>query len=117
MANPKNAYLARRAAAEENLMKKAQSIYNQYMIDTLQITLHEQLGWGYDRIMRISNAWAENRIKYRDAVEPSQTESDYVQEQIERIMVQITHGDPDKYIPWVERYPHLKLAFTVKKGR
>lgn len=31
----------------------AQRLTSQYMIDTLQMTLHQTEGWGYERIMRL----------------------------------------------------------------
>ena len=35
----------------------AQRLTSQYMIDTLQMTLHQTEGWGYERIMRLTEAW------------------------------------------------------------
>ena len=35
----------------------AQMLVCQYMQDTLQLALHQTEGWGYDRIVRLCEAW------------------------------------------------------------
>ena len=43
-------------------VEAAQRLISQYMIDTLQMTLHQTEGWGYDRIMRLTEAWVMAQI-------------------------------------------------------
>ena len=35
-------------------VEAAQRLISQYMTDTLQMTLHQTEGWGYERIMRLT---------------------------------------------------------------
>ena len=37
-------------------VEPAQRLISQYMTDTLQMTLHHTEGWGYERIMRLTEA-------------------------------------------------------------
>jgi hypothetical protein len=104
----KNAYLERQKAAKTDFMNSVELIVKQYCIDTLQITLHEEYGWGYDRLAKLMEQWADNRKKYQEAINPDvYVESDVAQEHMDRIMVQIIKGKQD-LIPFAERYPTLK---------
>lgn len=40
----------------------AQRLTSQYMIDTLQMTIHQTEGWGYERIMRLTEAWQQTQM-------------------------------------------------------
>lgn len=104
----KNAYLERQKAAKKDFMNSVELIVKQYCIDTLTITLHEEYGWGYDRLMKLMEQWTENRKKYQEAINPDvYVESDVAQEHIDRIMVQIIRGKQE-LVPFAERYPTLK---------
>ena len=89
-------------------MNSVELIVKQYCVDTLIITLHEQEGWGYDRLMRLLDAWFATRKKYQEAINPDvYVEADVAQEHIDRIMRQIIRGKTE-LIPFAERYPTLK---------
>ena len=88
-------------------MGSVELIVKQYCIDTLTITLHEEYGWGYDRLMKLMEQWQENRKKYQEAINPDNVEADVAQEHIDRILTQIIRGKMD-LIPFEERYPTLK---------
>jgi hypothetical protein len=111
----KNAYLEKlqeqKRLDNQLLAQHVESVIRQYDSDTLIITIHEEFGWGYDRIMRLLLAWKERQVTYREAVNPDnkdkQNESDYWQEQLDRMMVQIIRGKQD-LIPFDERYPTLE---------
>lgn len=106
--NPKNAYLARKDAEKTAFMHDVEAIVRQYDSDTLMITLHEEFGWGHDRLMDLCEKWKQRQIEYREAVNPSKkNESDYQQARIDRILVQIIRGKR-KLIPFDERYPTLR---------
>lgn len=79
----------------------------QYAIDTLQITLHQQCGWGYDRIMRLCDTWRDVRQEYMAAVNPSNPEADVMQEHMDRVMAQIISGR-QLLLPFAERYPEIR---------
>jgi hypothetical protein len=104
----KNAYLERQKAAKTDFMNSVELIVRQYCIDTLIITLHEEYGWGYDRLMKLMDQWKENRQKYQEAINPNvYVEADAAQEHIDRIMTQIIRGKKELE-PFAERYPTLK---------
>lgn len=104
---------------EERLSGKAESrqarLYEQrgtdceaiYCIDTLIITLQEEYGWGYDRLMNLMVQWDRNRKKFQEAINPDNVEADVAQDHIDRIMERIIRGKQEM-IPFQERYPTLK---------
>ena len=49
-------------------VEAAQRLISQYMIDTLQMTLHQTEGWGYERIMRLTEAWQQTQKEYTPAL-------------------------------------------------
>lgn len=107
----KNGYLAKKDAEKQATIRGTELIVKQYCIDTLLITLHEQHGWGYDRLMQLLDDWQATRIKYKDAVNPDpkdkKNETTYQQAKIDRMMVQIIRGKQE-LIPFEERYPTLR---------
>ena len=44
-------------------VEATQRMISQYMIDTLQMTLHQTEGWGYERIMRLTEAWERPQLR------------------------------------------------------
>ena len=94
-------------------LQAAQLMMIQYMTDTLQMTLHQTEGWGYDRIMRLTEAWHDIREEYSAAINPSNPDADVMQEHMDRVMVQIINGKQE-LIPFGSRYPELK---RIKYGR
>lgn len=104
----KNAYLEKQKKSKTDFMNSVELIVKQYCIDTLTITLHQEYGWGYDRLMKLMDDWAESRKKYQEAINPNvYVEADVAQEHIDRILTQIIRGKTE-LIPFAERYPTLK---------
>ena len=103
----KNAYLEKQRADKHAFMNSVELIVKQYCIDTLIITLQEEYGWGYDRLMNLMVQWDRNRKKFQEAINPDNVEADVAQDHIDRIMERIIHGK-QKMIPFEERYPTLK---------
>lgn len=98
------AYAERYAQAR---VESAQRLISQYMIDTLQMTLHQTEGWGYERIVRLCDAWQHIRDEYRPAINPSDPAADVMQEHMDRVMEQIISGKQE-LIPFAARYPELR---------
>ena len=108
MANPKNAYLAKQQAQKDAFMHSVEAIIKQWMVDTLQITLNQTEGWGYERIMRLMDNWEDTREQFRPALNPlKDAEADAEQEHIDRILKRIV-GNKGPFYPWHTRYPDLK---------
>ena len=62
-------YLQRQAAREQAIIDAVDQTARQLMLDTLQITLHTEYGWGFDRIKALSEAWAKVYNQLHGAVE------------------------------------------------
>lgn len=91
----------------------AQRLIAQYMMDTLQMTLHQTEGWGYERIMRLTDAWQRTQDEYMPVLNSKDPSADVMQEHMDRVMAQIISGRPE-LIPFPARYPDLK---KIKYGR
>ena len=94
-------------------VEAAQRLISQYMIDTMQMTLHQTEGWGYDRIMRVTHAWMETQREYRPALNCKDPADDVMQEHMDRVLAQIINGKAE-LIPFPDRYKDLK---KIKYGR
>ena len=104
----KNA-LARQILARNEFMKQVSMVNRMFDVDTLQITLNEELGFGYDRIMHITRKWMENQEKYYPAIQPiTHVEADWAQDHLDRELKRIADRGKGKFYPFAERYPDLK---------
>lgn len=79
----------------------------QYAIDTLNISLHESAGWGFDRQMALMEVWRENRQYYKDALDYRKQECDVYRERLNRGLRAVIK-EKMELIPFHERYPDLK---------
>lgn len=57
-----SAYLQRRDAQLDAVFWAGAAMAAQFAVDTLQMTMHQQEGWGYDRIMRVTHEWMETQL-------------------------------------------------------
>lgn len=99
-------YLQRQAAREQIIIDAVDQTARQLMLDTLQITLHTEYGWGFDRIKALSEAWAKVYNQLHGAVERG-PEQDVAQEHLDRALLEIMRGKQE-LIPFAQRYPHLR---------
>ena len=88
-------------------VEAAQRLISQYMIDTLQMAIHQTEGWGYDRIMRLTEAWVQTQKEYMPALNSNDPAADVMQEHMDRVMAQIIGGKQDLK-PFPERYHELR---------
>ena len=100
-------YLQRWENETNRLLQATMVITSQYDIDTLQIAIHQSEGWGYDRIMRLTEAWAEVRKEYRPALDYKNPAADVCQGHMDRVLKEIIR-DKAELIPHAERYKDLK---------
>lgn len=114
MGNNRSGMMAFAQKYADQKIRAAQMLMCQYMMDTLQMTIHQTEGWGYDRIMRLCDAWTETRKKYSPSMNPSNPEADVCQEHMDRVMRQIIRDKQD-LIPFEARYPELKKYRTGRK--
>lgn len=110
----KNGYLQKQQDVQNAIMRAAERMTEQYMEDTLEITMH-RLGWGYERICTLLTEWEKIRKEYSVALRPSDPEADVAQEHIDREIRDICKGKSE-IMPFVERYPELKkITYGGKK--
>ena len=102
----KSGFMAKQLAMRQALMDATERVTQQLMMDTLQITLHE-FGWGYDRIMKLTNAWADAYNHYHDTLDVKNAEADVLRVHLDRELADILKGHQD-LIPFEERYPEIK---------
>lgn len=88
-------------------VEAAQRLISQYMIDTLQMTLHQTEGWGYDRIMRLTEAWQQTQREYTPALNSNDPAADVRQEHMDRVLAQII-GGKQTLRSFQERYHELR---------
>lgn len=106
-------YLQRREAELDATFYAGAAMAMQFAMDTLQMALHQTEGWGYDRIMRITQAWLETQREYKPALNCKDPEADVRQEHMDRVLAQIIN-EKAELIPFPDRYPDLK---KIKYGR
>lgn len=108
-----SAYLQRRDAQWDAVFWAGAAMAAQFAVDTLQMTMHQKEGWGYDRIMRVTHEWMETQREYRPALNCKDPEADVRQVHMDRVLAEIIR-DKAKLIPFPDRYKDLK---KVRYGR
>ena len=109
----RSGYLQQRDGRTQALLDVMQRTMKQYMLDTLLITMHEDFGWGYDRLSRLAEKWGETYDRYFPALQ-STDESDVWQERLDRATLAFL-GDHTFY-PFPKRYPEIKrLGYEPKR--
>ena len=110
-----NAFLAQKEDEKEKTVDTALGIMKQFMMDTVQVAMGQEFGWGYDRIMRMTLAWQQIYDEFKPALNSRNAEADYLREKLDRLLQQICEGHQD-LIPWRERYPETKeITYGRKK--
>lgn len=102
----KNAYIERQQKMRQIYMNAAESIMKQFMLDTLQCTLHDA-GFGYDRILQITEQWGAKYSTYYPALGVKNVEADYLRECLDRELRSLIR-DKQRFYPFAERYPEIK---------
>lgn len=108
-------YMAKQLAMRQALIDATERVTQQLMMDTLQIVLHNELGFGYDRIMRITKAWGSEYNHYHDVFNVKHAEADVLRVHLDRELADILKGHQE-LIPFEERYPEIKeITYGRKK--
>ena len=97
------------------MIEATERVTQQLMMDTLQIVLHNELGFGYERIMRITKAWGCEYNHYHDVFNVKHAEADVLRVHLDRELADILKGNQD-LIPFEERYPEIK-EIAYGKGK
>ena len=108
-----SAYLQRRDAELDAAFNAGAAMALQFATDTLQITIHQKDGWGFDRVMRLTHDWIDTQREYKPALNCRNPEADVRQEHMDRVLAEIISGKAE-LIRFPERYPNAK---KIKYGR
>ena len=100
-------FMAKQLAMRQAMIEATERVTQQLMMDTLQIVLHNELGFGYDRIMRITKAWADAYNHYHDTLDVKNVEADVLREHLDRELAGIMK-DKQEIIRFEDRYPEIK---------
>ena len=100
-------FMAKQLAVRQALIDATERVTQQLMMDTLQIVLHNELGFGYDRIMRITKAWGCEYNHYHDVFNVKHAEADVLRVHLDRELADILKGRQE-LIPFEDRYPEIK---------
>ena len=114
---PNNVLLARRQAKEKVLQKATAETYQQFMADTLMLTLNdpEIMGkdtFGYERLKKVAEGWS----RYIDRFHPALTaapEADYLRTKMDEGIRRIMRGSGE-FEAFEERYEWIP---KMKYGR
>ncbi len=111
----KSGYLTKQGAVQHALLDAMQRTIQQYALDTLLITAHEDLGFGYDRCVKLAEKWSETYESFFPALGVSD-EADVYQEKLDRKLRDIMEGKRQFY-DFPERYPEIKrLGYGGRRG-
>lgn len=111
----KSGMLERLKAEKSALVETSSRIEKQFMLDTLQMTMRREFGWGYDRIKRLTDAWGDVYNDAHLALE-GKMESDIAQEHIDRELRAIV-GENQAFYSFSERYPEIRQLNYNKMPR
>ena len=108
-------FVEKQLAIRQALIQASERVTQQLMLDTLQVAIHNEFGFGYDRIKKLTDAWGKTYNHYHDALNIKNTEADYLQECLDRELRYILKDKQD-VIPFKERYPEIKeITYGSKK--
>lgn len=110
-----NGYLDKLEANKQDMLIKMQAVTRQFMMDTLDITLHEDFGFGYDKIKAVNDKWGETYAAYFGALTVDQ-EADVCQEKMDRAMQDIIKGKGPFY-SFRERYPEVRQLGYARRRK
>lgn len=102
----KNAYLLEKERKRQQTISDTESVIKQYMADLVEITLHEELGFGYDRIANFMTSLMSNFAEYRLCLAYKHDEVGYWRTCLDNHLKDIV-GEHEFY-EFSERYPELK---------
>lgn len=110
----KSGYLEREQAKRQVYLDAAEAVMKQFMVDTLQCTLHDE-GWGYDRVKALTEKWGAKYSAYYPALNAKNVEADYLRECLDRELRHMIR-DRQEFYDFGKRYPELKeITYGGKK--
>ena len=55
-------FMEKQLAIRQALIQASERVTQQLMLDTLQVAIHNEFGFGYDRIKKLTDAWGKHII-------------------------------------------------------
>ena len=108
-------FLVKQAAIQQKMIDDAQRITCELMAETLQITLHEEFGWGYDRLVKLDLLWRENYKHFLGAMNYKNPDADVLQVHLDRRLADV-NKNRQPIDPFERRYQEIKpVTYNRKK--
>lgn len=108
-------YLKKQAAIQQAMLEAGMNVMQQYMFDTALITMHEDFGWGYDRLKQLEQKWSETVDAFFTALDAT-GESDVYQERLDNGLLSFI-GDRQEFVPFATRYPDIRRLGYGARGK
>lgn len=105
----KNNYILRRNEVLQRAVNEGKNHGEQWTIDLVEVVLHRDFGWGYDRIKRLIDAVSEADAYYYPALDRSNPEQPIYQERLDNVLREIV-GERQEFYPFKERYQLITEA-------
>ncbi len=105
----KNDFLNRQRAVQNALINQGKMHGEQWTMDLVEIVLHQQFGWGYDRIKRLIDAVNAADTYYYPALDRGNQEQPIYQERMDSVLREIV-GDHQEFFPFRDRYQLISEA-------
>ena len=112
----KNDYIHRQRAIQNELVNQGRLHGEQWTFDLVEVVLHRDFGWGYDRIKRLLDAVSEADAYYHPAVESYNPEQPIYQERLDNVLREIV-GERQEFYPFKQRYALIGEASYEKPLR
>lgn len=113
MAKP-SGYVLKQQLMNKTYIDFAEKTMRQFMLDTMMITMHNEFGWGPERLQKLAKAWGKVYSDHYQAVNAENPEADYLREQIDQAL-RAAYKDVMTVEPFEERYPELKKVTYGRK--
>ena len=106
--------MAKQQAIQQGMISKTERVTCELMSETLWITIHEEFGWGYDRIAKLDCLWKECFLHFQGALHIKNPEADVLQEHLDRRLAGV-YRDRQPMPPFEDRFPEIKPITYGKK--
>lgn len=104
----KSGYLQKQALIQRVYIEAAEAVMKQFMVDTLQIAINDEFGFGPERLERLVKKWGEVYSKYYPCLNASSSsEADYQREKLDEELRGLLPEGFD-WLDFETRYPDLK---------
>lgn len=100
-------FMAKQLAIRQMLIDDTERVTCELMSETLWLTLHEEFGWGYDRIAKLDTLWKENFHHFHGTLNCKNPDADVLQVHLDRRLADV-YKNRQEMPPFEKRFPEIK---------